>query len=186
VLEGIDKEGGERLVLIAVSGLHGAGKTTVAAELARRFGLRHICAGEIFRKMASERGMSLQEFNRHVESHPAIDRELDARTLEESRKGNAVVDARLAGWLVEADFKIMLTAPLRVRVERIAKREKRPVEEVMEETVSREESEARRFKELYGIDVNDLSVFDLILNTARLSEEETKRIVISAVAEVLK
>lgn len=174
------------MVVIAISGPHGSGKTTVAKELARRFGLRYICAGELFRKMASERGMSLEEFNRYAEVHPEIDRELDRRTVGEAREGNAVVDARLAGWLVEADFKILLTAPLHVRAERISKREGRRIEEVLRETQSREESEARRFLQLYGIDVNDFSVFDLILNTGRLSEEQTKEIIVSAVEKILR
>jgi cytidylate kinase len=174
------------LVVIVISGLHGAGKTTVAAEVARRFGLRHICAGELFRRMAAERGMSLEDFNRYAETHPEIDKELDRRTVEEARKGNAVVDARLGGWLVDADFKILLVAPLEVRVERISRREGREKEEVLRETKQREESEARRFRELYGIDVNDFSVFDLILNTGRLSEEQTKRIIVSAVEKILR
>jgi cytidylate kinase len=174
------------MVVIAVSGLHGAGKTTVAAELAKRFGLRHICAGEIFRRMASERGMSLEEFNRYAETHPEIDRELDRRTIEEAKKGNAVVDARLAGWIVEADFKILLTAPLQTRAERISRREGKNIEEVLKETQIREESEARRFLQLYGIDVNDFSVFDLILNTGRLSEKQTKEIIVSAVEKILR
>jgi cytidylate kinase len=174
------------LVVIVISGLHGAGKTTVAAEVACRFGLRHICAGELFRRMAAERGMSLEDFNRYAETHPEIDKELDRRTVEEARKGNAVVDARLGGWLVDADFKILLVAPLEVRVERISRREGREKEEVLRETKQREESEARRFRELYGIDVNDFSVFDLILNTGRLSEEQTKRIIVSAVEKILR
>lgn len=174
------------MVVIVISGLHGAGKTTVAAEVACRFGLRHICAGELFRRMAAERGMSLEDFNRYAETHPEIDKELDRRTVEEARKGNAVVDARLGGWLVDADFKILLVAPLEVRVERISRREGREKEEVLRETKQREESEARRFRELYGIDVNDFSVFDLILNTGRLSEEQTKRIIVSAVEKILR
>jgi cytidylate kinase len=71
-------------------------------------------------------------------------------------------------------------------VERISKREGRKKDEVLRETKEREESEARRFRELYGIDVNDLSVFDLVLNTGRLSEEQTKQIIVSAVEKILR
>jgi len=44
---------------------------------------------------------------------------------------------------------------------------------VLRETVARERSERRRFKKIYGIDVDDHSSFDLVLNTARLSVRET-------------
>lgn len=174
------------MVVIAVSGWHGTGKSTVARELSRRFGLAYICAGDIFRKMARERGMSLEEFNRYAETHPEIDREIDMRVVEEARKGNSVVDSRLAGWLVPADLKILLTAPLEVRVSRICKRENRDFEEVLRETKTREESEEKRFREMYGIDVNDVSPFDVVLNTAKFSEEEVKEIIALVVEEFLR
>jgi cytidylate kinase len=158
-------------LLIAISGDHGAGKSTVARELARRLGLGYLSAGEIFRRMAEERGMSLEEFSEYVEKHPEVDREIDRRLAEAG--GEVVVDGRLAGWMVRgADLRILLTAPLEVRVRRIAEREGRRVEEVRKETLVRERSERKRFKELYGIDIDDLSVFDLVINTSRLGVEE--------------
>lgn len=165
------------MVTIAISGLHGAGKTTAARDLAEKFGLRYVSAGTVFRDMAKEREMSLDEFSRYVERHPEIDRRIDRRTSEEAKSDNTLIDARLAGWMAEdADIKIMLTAPLNVRVRRIAGRENRKENDVREETIAREESEAKRYKKLYNIDVNDYSAFDLVLNTRRLNEEEMIRV----------
>ncbi|MEM2866271.1 MAG: AAA family ATPase [Candidatus Hadarchaeales archaeon] len=158
-------------MLITISGEHGAGKSVVAKELARRLGLRYLSAGEVFRRMAEERGMDLKEFSEYAEKHPEIDREIDRRLAEV--RGEAVVDGRLSGWMVkDADLRVLLTAPLEVRVRRIAEREGRDLKEVREETLVRERSERKRFKELYGIDIDDLSVFDLVINTSRLGVEE--------------
>ena len=175
------------MVTIAISGLHGAGKTTAAKALVRRFGLRYVSAGAVFREMAKERGMMLDEFSRYVERHPEIDRQIDRRTVDEARKGDVVIDARLAGWMAKsADVKILLTAPLKLRVERIARRERRRYGDVLAETRRRERSEARRFKRFYGIDVNNYSVFDLVLNTERWSAKEMARILELAVGFILK
>jgi cytidylate kinase len=175
------------MVVIAVSGLHGAGKTTAARALVKRFGLRYVSAGMIFRQMAKERGMTLEKFSRYVEGHPKIDRQIDRRTAEAAEEDNVVVDGRLAGWMAKgADIKILLTAPIEVRVKRIARRERRRYEEVLKETMGRERSEAKRFKRFYGIDVNDHSVFDLVLNTERWTAREMTRLLELAVELILK
>lgn len=173
------------MVVIALSGLHGAGKTTAARALVREFGLRYVSAGTLFRQLARERGMGLEEFSRYAERHPKIDREIDRRMAAEARRGNVLIDARLAGWMAKgADVKILLTAPLETRVRRIAKRERRRYEDVLRETVRREGSEARRFKRFYGVDVNDHSIFDLVLNTERLSLRQMARVLRLAAREL--
>ncbi|MEM3569073.1 MAG: AAA family ATPase, partial [Candidatus Jordarchaeales archaeon] len=146
-------------MVITISGLHGTGKTTQAKFLAKRFGLRYVSAGEIMRKMAEERGISLEEFSRIAENDPLIDRQIDERMISEAEKGNVVLDGRLTAWMAgdKADIKILLTAPLDIRVERIAKREGKSIEEALKETVIREESEKKRFMDIYGIDVDDCS-----------------------------
>lgn len=175
------------MVIIAISGLHGAGKTTAARALVRKFGLKYISAGTVFRQMAKERGMTLDEFSRHVERHPEIDRQIDRRTANAAKEGGVLIDARLAGWMAKgADIKILLTAPIELRVKRIARRERRRYEDVLAETKGRERSEAKRFKRFYGIDVNDYSLFDLVLNTGSWSARETARILELVLGFILK
>jgi cytidylate kinase len=175
------------VVVIAISGLHGAGKTTAAKHLARKFKLRYVSAGDVFRQMAKERGMTLEEFSRYAERHPSIDFEIDQRTVEAAKGKNVLIDGRLAGWMAKrADIKILMTASLEVRVKRIVGREGRRYREVLEETRTRERSEARRFKRFYDIDINDYSSFDLVLNTDRLSVNSMARILEAAVASTMR
>ncbi len=162
-------------MLITVSGPPGAGKSTAASGLATAFELEHVSGGDIFRELAAERDMTPLEFNKLAEEDESIDLDLDRRLRDIATDRDAVVlESRLAGWLAgdHADFRLWLDAPERVRAERIAAREDRPIEATREEERERQESEAHRYREYYGIDISDLTIYDLALNTARWSESD--------------
>lgn len=158
-------------MIITVSGLIASGKTTAARALAQRLGLRYLSAGEIMRRWAAERGIPLLRFSELAEADHTIDRELDRLQVEMTREGNLVLDSRLGGWLVPAEMKVWLRAPLEVRAQRVAQREGIPVEAARAELLRRESSERRRYREIYGIDLEDLSPYHVILDTARWEKE---------------
>ena len=141
----------------------------------------------IFRQLAKEKGLSLSKLSKMAEDDPKIDQEIDDRTQREAEKGNVVIDAYIAGWVARrgADLAIYLRAPLEVRALRIAGREGRPYEEVLAETQVREESEQNRFREFYGIDVSDLRLFDLVLDTEHFNAVATIDICTTAVKAYL-
>ncbi|MFX1577319.1 MAG: (d)CMP kinase [Promethearchaeota archaeon] len=172
---------------IAVSGLHGAGTTTVAQGLAKAFNLRYVSAGMIFRQLAEERGITLTELSKIAEENRQIDQEIDNRTQKEAERGNVVIDAYIAGWVVrrQADLTFYLRAPLEVRALRIANRESRNYEEILKETQIREQSELSRFREFYGIDVTDTRLFDIVLNTDGFNAVATINICIAVVKAYL-
>ncbi|WP_410766827.1 (d)CMP kinase [Haloferax sp. DFSO60] len=171
-------------MLLTVSGPPGSGKSTTAAALAEAFDLEHISGGDIFRELAAERDMTAVEFNKLAEEDDQIDRDLDRRlrTIAVERD-DVLLESRLAGWLAgdEADLRFWLDAPVSVRAERIADRENKSVELAREETTTREKSEGMRYQEYYGIDITDLSIYDIALNTARWGEEEVPAIITAAV-----
>ncbi|BEP17509.1 AAA family ATPase [Pyrofollis japonicus] len=173
---------------IAFSGPPGGGKTTYARRLANELGLSYYSAGSIFRSYAEEKGLSLEELNRLAEKDPSIDYEIDTRTYMLGCKGNVVLEGHLVAWIVSsvADVKIYVTAPLEIRVERIAKREGRDFNDVLRETVAREYMHRHRFLKLYGIDIANLQIFDLVIDTGYLGLEEAYSIIKSFVCEVLR
>ena len=171
-------------MLITISGPAGSGKSTVAAGLAERLGSEHVSGGDIFRDLAAERDLTPPELNKLAERDDAIDRDLDRRQRElATERDELVLESRLAGWMAgdHADFRIWLDAPLDIRTERIADREDKPVGTAREETVERADSEALRYQEYYGIDIGELGIYDLALNTARFSPGTVLDIVITAV-----
>ncbi|UCH57423.1 MAG: cytidylate kinase family protein [Candidatus Bathyarchaeota archaeon] len=173
-----------RGLVITVSGLHGSGRSTHALKLAEAFGLRYVSSGTIFRQMAEERELSLEELSKLTDEDPELDKVIDERAREESAKGEVVIDATLSGWMAkDPDIRIFLTTPFESRIRRIADREGISYEEAKRETVVREESESERFLKFYDVDIKDLSIYDVVLNTDLFKPKGTARILKRVVEE---
>lgn len=167
---------------ITISGPPGSGKTTVAKILSERLKIKLISAGEVFRRLAFEKGMSLEEFSKHAELNPEIDILVDKvqREMAEKEK-DAIIEGRLSGWMIKnAELKVYLFADAEVRYSRIAKREGKDLSVVRKETLLREEVEKRRYQKFYGIDIEDWRIYDLIINSNRMSPEKIAEIIITA------
>jgi cytidylate kinase len=171
-------------MLITVSGPAGSGKTTLAASLAEQLGYEHVSGGDIFRDIAAERDMTPLELNHLAEEDDQIDRDLDRRLRSIAReRDDVVLESRLAGWMAGefADFRLWLDAPLDVRATRVADREEKSVDQARTETEKRAESEALRYEEYYGIDITDLSIYDLVVNTARWGPDGVRSLAVGAI-----
>lgn len=171
---------------ITISGLPGSGTTSLARYLARKYGLEFISAGEVFRTLASEHEMDLAEFGRLAESDPSVDRMIDERQKEIGEaSGKIVVEGRLSGHMIEnADLQIWLAASFECRTKRIAGRDGMDREKALAYTEGRQHSEATRYKAYYGIDINDLSPYDLILSSETFDVDALGAIVDTAIAHL--
>lgn len=174
--------------VIAVSGLHGAGRSTHARRLADYFGLRYVSAGHLFREFSKERRMEVHKLSASLIDDPELDAFIDRRTREEAERGGVVLDGDLSAWMARdyADVKVFLRAPDDVRFERLSKRDRKPPEEVRLETLRREANDRRRYAKFYGIDFLDTSLYDVVLNTGSLGKEGVFRVLRTLVSEVLK
>lgn len=160
---------------ITISGPIGSGKSTVGKILARSMGFQFFSGGHFFREQARQNEMTVEEFNLYAETHPEIDQKQDQMITDFLRShDNVVVEARLAGWMchrnnIEA-FKVFLTASLDTRVMRISRREGNHshLESLLK---VREESEAKRYMELYSIDYGSTEIYDLVINSDNLSAQ---------------
>ena len=173
------------MVTIAVSGPPGGGKSTVAKFLAEKLKLKFYSTGQFFRKKAAENNMSMGEYlkvapkNLHLEADSNIDKM--------SKEGDIVIDARLAGHMAsKANFKIFITAPAPIRAERISKREGNDLTLTLKNMIERENDERKIYKKIYDIDVTDLNIYDLSLNTEFLDKEAVSKIVLEVVKLALK
>jgi cytidylate kinase len=98
------------------------------------------------------------------------------------------VEGHIATWMVKdyADLLVYVTAPIETRAKRIAARDGISIEEARRRIEIREESMRRRFKNLYSIDISDLSIHDIIINTERIDVDTMVKIVLTAIEEIIK
>jgi cytidylate kinase len=173
-------------MIVTVSGAPGTGTTSLARGMAAELGIKWVNSGELFRKIASDKNVSVKDLNRQAERSPEIDYLIDDAQKAMAREGSGIFEGRLSGHLLSADLKVLLKADLKVRASRIANRESKLVEDSIQETRFREESEARRYKKYYNIDIGDFSVYDLVVDTGKLNEKTTLGIVLAAVRSLKK
>ena len=172
---------------ITVSGLPGSGTTSLSRYLAEHHGFDMISAGEVFRQLAREHNMELAEFGRLAEEDPSYDKMIDARQKEIAEtQDNIIVEGRLSGWMVpQADLKIWLHAPIGCRIKRIATRDQVGDENTAEKlTLEREACEAGRYRSYYNIDINDLLIYHLVLDSERWDIEGLGAIVDTAIGQL--
>lgn len=175
-------------MLITISGTPGSGKSTVARLLKDRLGIPYVYAGDLFRREAERRGLSLSQFNELAEGDHSIDRELDRQMIERAHEGNAILEGRLAGFFARQEgidaLKVYLTATDAVRAQRVAEREGSDWQQLLDANRARHSSDAKRYLDIYGFDLDDTSIYDIVLQTdaqppeaiaARILEEVRQR-----------
>ena len=167
-------------MIITIGGLAGTGTTTLAEVLSEKLDIPYISAGFIFREMAAERGMTVLEFSEFAEGNDDIDKEIDRRQAEKAKLAdNLIIEGRLSAYFVDnADIKLWLMTPFDVRSKRISQREEKSVEIAKDEIIVREKSEALRYMEIHNIDINNMEIYDLIINTDSFNPESISEIII--------
>jgi cytidylate kinase len=112
---------------------------------------------------------------------------IDERTRSEAKKGNVVIEGQLAGWVVgkEADVRVYLMAEDEERYSRIARRDNLSKPAAAEETKYREENQKERYKRYYGIDIDDLSIYQLKIDTSGKSVKEVTELILNVVQEFI-
>lgn len=176
-------------MLITISGQSGSGKSTAARMLSEAVGIPTVDVGKVFRAMAARRGMDVISFGRYAERHPEVDLELDATMLRRARRGKLLIwQGRLAGWLAFKEglpaIKIWIKASALVRARRVAGREGSPISQVLKEIRRRDRDNRARYLKIYGLDVNDLSVYDAVIPTDNRSPKQVVSALISSIVHL--
>ena len=182
--------------LITIAGSLGSGKSSTAKEVALALGYRHFSSGDLFRKIATERGESVEATNISAEVKKDIDYKVDNLLKEMGKTENKlVIDSRMAWHWVPDSFKVFLALDLDSAAERIfqdvlkksrVSEDATSVAEVRASIERRFASEQKRYFSLYKVNPTDPKNFDLVIDTKTNDLEEVTNIVLTEYKKWLK
>ena len=173
--------------IISISGDLASGKGTVSEILMKKLGHGIYRNGEYFRKLAKEYNMTLSEFGEYVIKHPEIDIEIENSAKEYAKNNdNFIIDARLGWYAVPESFKVYLKVDIDEAAKRAFNDQKRKdlesfsmVEEHRQALIERFEAENDRYFKLYGVRKEDMSNYDLVVDTTEMTPIEVANIIIA-------
>ena len=162
---------GAKMVLL-VGGLAGTGKSLLK-DVAGQLGLTYYSAGNLWREISTERGVTPEMLGVISKTDPTVDKLLDDRTKAlASQKEDFVLESRLGPFFVKnrPTCKIILLCHEEVRIRRLMTREcfqELSFAEVKKITLERERIDAERYLQLYGIEnCFDTKVYDYAILTS--------------------
>jgi predicted cytidylate kinase len=171
-------------MIVSISGMPGSGKSTVAKMLSSRLGMKRYYMGGMRREIARKKGMTIEDLNKVGEKEFWTDREVDEFQKELGRKeDNFIIEGRTSYFLIPKSFKVFLNVDFMVGAKRIykdvmsnknARNEGRykTVADAAKAIQKRLDSDIGRYKKYYGKDIYDLSQYDLVIDTTKLTPED--------------
>ena len=178
----------EKKKIISITGELASGKTVIAKLITEKLNYGIYKNGEYFRKLAKEHNMDVTTFNKYVEKHPEIDHAIENSATEYAKThDNFVIDARLGWYAVPESFKVYLTVNIDEAAKRAFNDEKRKetenfatIEEQKQDLIKRYNLENERYFKLYNVKKQDLSNYDLVIDTTEGNPEKQANKIIEA------
>lgn len=171
--------------IIALAGDLASGKGTVSEILIKDLNYGIYRNGEYARKLAKDMGLDITSFNAFLAEHPEIDLQIEKSASEYAKNhDNFIIDARLGWYAVPESFKVYLRVDIDVAAKRAFNDQKRKstesfatIEEQKADMQKRYKMENERYWKLYHVHKDDMSNYDLVLDTTNLTPEEAAGII---------
>tara|TARA_B100000287_G_scaffold392635_1_gene405221 strand:+ start:288 stop:830 length:543 start_codon:yes stop_codon:yes gene_type:complete len=166
------------LLKVTISGPPGSGTSTLVAKIAESRGWRSMNGGDVFREEARSRGLSVEELSSVAKQDSDVDVHLDnlLKKRMSSPDSPEIVESRLSGWWAHKNelecLRVWVSVSDQERARRIQKREGGELSDCLERSQQRQEDDMARYSSLYGIDLDDMSPYHLVIDADSKDEFE--------------
>ncbi|MBE6124225.1 MAG: hypothetical protein E7184_01610 [Erysipelotrichaceae bacterium] len=173
----------------SITGYLGSGKTTICKKLQEQYGFERIYAGGILRELAKEKNMTILEFTKYRlendegKKYDKIVDDYTVRIAKENPDKDLIFDSRLAWHFIPDTFKIfVLVSPYEAALRTYLVRKDSDesyssLEEARDLLVERRIAENRNYKKIYGVNCEDLSQYDLVIDTTSITTDAAVSII---------
>ncbi len=184
---------------IFIMGLTACGKTRQAKNIAEHFGLTYIGGSQVLLSKLGFEDNSIDHFwldtigNQMNTIRDDSDNDIlvDNYLLNKAtREEDLVFDSWTIPWLYSGADVIRVylqpTLEFRAKLAYVSKTNKCfSVDELMRLITIKDEESRKRFLNLYGFDIYDTSIFDIVFDNTLLEKQETSSILIKRISELL-
>ncbi len=182
-------------MILTIGGRPGAWKSTIAKLLAEHLGYEVISIGAIKRKLAQEMGITISEFNQMGHDNPEFQHEHDLKyeTYQQNLplESKIILESRLGFYNQPDGFNVYLTLDRHIAAQRIFEHQREEdasesLEHVYETTQQRDREDRDAYIEFYGVDMGDMTKYDLVVDTGELTPEQVTEKILEAFSLFLK
>lgn len=185
-------------IVIAVGGPGGSGITTISKMLSRYYSIKHIYAGDLFRKAAKERDYEyFEEFLQEIsKGGNNLDYEIDSLLEEYANRGNVILDSKVYGALAKVkklrcDVSIWLDAKRSVKIKRHLDKENikglkrlKRYFEIKRRLSKRYKIDKEKYWRLYRVRYDKPELYyNIVLDTSNMNEEETFNLILEKIKD---
>lgn len=181
-------------MIITITGKPCSGKGATVAKIMENHKFEKFSAGDIFRRIATERGLNVLEINQAADVFN-IDKLVDDEIVEIGKRDidkDIIFDSRTAWHFIPNSFKVFLdiepkeAARRLINSGRTSENVNVSEDEAIADLEKRWNIENDRYLKLYNFDNRNTKNYDIVVDTTNLTVEEVAETIMNAYFKFLK
>ncbi|MFH0906468.1 MAG: cytidylate kinase family protein [archaeon] len=177
-------------MIVIINGLTSAGKSYIANYLESKLkkkGYSVVHASDLFRQLLSNEKLDYKKTKMNTgwydksnidskrKVNSSLDKKLDNYLLDLIKdKDNLIICSRTMPCLSKKGIKVWIGASLEERTKRLSLRDKISKTSARKIIKAKDDFSIKQYKKIYGFDLNNLDVYDIIIDTTNLSIKQAE------------